>query len=71
MIEGQRTVGTPRVTRRGMTPDRLDRLTRGLRLSDVSGATGICIATLSEIERGLRNPSDEQRKQLRSFYEDV
>ena len=60
---------TPRITRHPLSPARLDRITRGLRLIDVARATGISIAALSEIERGLRQPSADHARRLREFFQ--
>jgi transcriptional regulator with XRE-family HTH domain len=61
-------ISAPRVTRAPVSAVRLNRMSRGLRLSDVAGCTGICIATLSEIERGLRQPTEDQQRKLAIFY---
>ena len=66
----QSAAAFPRVSRFAITPVRLERLSRGLRLLDVANETGICIASLSEIERGLREPTIEQHRALARLYRD-
>ena len=59
----------PRVSRFGIMPALRQRFTFGLRLVDVASATGLSVGSLSEIERGLRVPPDDQRRRIREFYE--
>ena len=47
---------------------KLKRKKLGLRLKDVSDATGVSISMLSDIERGTRNPSPELYEKLYGFF---
>lgn len=53
---------------RPVTPLRLLRITRGLRLSDVYDETGIPPAILSQIERGKKSVSQRMADRLSNLY---
>lgn len=57
-----------RVSGRRLSRLRLERVTRGLRLLDVSGAIGVSESRLSRIERGEVAPSEREREALARFF---